>query len=292
MSRILVVGATGLIGEPVARRLLAEGHHVRLLVRDAALAAPRFGLDFEFAEGSVTDSAAVDRAIRGVDGVHISLGVDDPRQLELVEHRGTATVAEAAARQGLGRIMYLTGSLVRVDYGRKIPEHRAKLAAEDAIKACGVPYTFFRPTYFTNTLPRHVQGRVIVALGRQRQVLHPVCAEDFAGQLARAFVLSTAENRDFYIQGPEPLTLRQALEIYRGVASPAMRVVTVPLPVMAAVDRAFLGRKLAMNLQIMRLVARLGEHGDPRPANDVLGAPTTTVEEWCRAHVAAPVTRS
>ena len=33
MERILVVGATGLIGLPVARRLLADGHQVRVLVR-------------------------------------------------------------------------------------------------------------------------------------------------------------------------------------------------------------------------------------------------------------------
>lgn len=34
MGRILVVGATGLIGAPVTRRLVADGHQVRLLVRD------------------------------------------------------------------------------------------------------------------------------------------------------------------------------------------------------------------------------------------------------------------
>jgi len=117
-------------------------------------------------------------------GVHVSLGVEDPVQLEPVEHRGTATVAAVAAQHGLERISYLTGSLVRVDYGPKTAEHRAKLAAEQAIQDSGVPYTFFRPTYFTNTLPRHVQGRIIVMLGGQRQVLHPVCAEDFAAQVA------------------------------------------------------------------------------------------------------------
>jgi NADH dehydrogenase len=139
-----------------------------------------------------------------MNGVHVSLGVEDPVQLEPVEHRGTATVAAAAAQHGLERISYLTGSLVRVDYGPKIAEHRAKLAAEQAIQDSGVPYTFFRPTYFTNTLPRHVQGRIIVMLGRQRHVLHPVCAEDFAAQVAArspprpppaAISTSTARNR-------------------------------------------------------------------------------------------------
>ncbi|HXL20815.1 MAG TPA: NmrA family NAD(P)-binding protein, partial [Streptosporangiaceae bacterium] len=41
MGRILVIGATGLIGLPVAGRLLADGHQVRLLVRDTGRARPR-----------------------------------------------------------------------------------------------------------------------------------------------------------------------------------------------------------------------------------------------------------
>lgn len=184
MGNILVVGATGLIGGPVARRLLADGHDVRVLARDTGRAGARLGADFEYAQGSVTDAESVDRAMHGMNGVHVSLGVEDLAQLEPVEHQGTATVAAAAARHGLERISYLTGSLVRVDYGPKIAEHRAKLAAEQAIQDSGVPYTFFRPTYFTNTLPRHVQGPFLVTLGRQRQVLHPVCAEDFAVQVA------------------------------------------------------------------------------------------------------------
>jgi uncharacterized protein YbjT (DUF2867 family) len=286
IERILVLGATGLIGAPVARQLLADGHRVRVLVRDPDRARRQLGPELEYTAGSVTDSAAVERAVRGMDGIHISLGVEDPAQLHPVEHRGTASLAEAAARHGVERISYLTGSLVREDYGPKIPEHRAKLAAEQAIQASGVPYTFFRPTYFTNTLPRHVQGALLVALGRQRRVLHPVCAEDFATQVAHAFATPAAANRDFYIHGPEQLSLHQALKTYRQIVAPDKRLVTIPLPVMATIDRLFMGRKLEPNLQIMRLVAHIGESGDPAAATDLLGAPTTTVQAWCHTQTA------
>jgi hypothetical protein len=67
---------------------------------------------------------------------------------------------------------------------------------------------------------------------------------------------------------------------------PDRRLITVPLPVMSAIDRLFMGGKLAPSLQIMGLLARLGEYGDPGPANELLGAPTTTVEDWCRAQLA------
>ena len=287
INRILVIGGTGLIGTPVAKRLLVEGHPVRLLVRDVERARAQLGGEFEYVQGSVTDSAVVDRAVQGMDGVHVSLGVEDPALLDEVEHRGTAAVAAAAARHGVGRISYLSGSLVREEYGPKIAEHRAKLAAERAIEDSGVPYTFFRPTYFTNTLPRHVQGPMIVALGRQRRPLHPLCAEDFAAQVAKAFATGAAANREFYVHGPEELTVHQALGIYRRIVAPDKRLVTIPLPVMAAIDRLFMGGKLAANLQIMGLLARFGERGDPTPANGLLGAPPTTVEQWCRSQVSS-----
>ena len=66
MGRILVIGATGLIGAPVARRLLADGHQVRLLVRDTGRASQRLGDGFEYLEGSVTDTEAVDAVFLAV----------------------------------------------------------------------------------------------------------------------------------------------------------------------------------------------------------------------------------
>jgi uncharacterized protein YbjT (DUF2867 family) len=209
---ILVAGGTGLLGEPVARQLLADGFQVRLLVRDRRKARSRLGEGFAYVEGDVEDGAAVDRAVRGCAGVHVSLGAGDPQRIDRVEREGTARLAAAAARHGVARLSYLTGSLIHQEYGEKIPEHRAKLMAEEAIRRSGVPYVFFRPTYFIDNLPRHVQ---------------------------------------------------------------------VPLGVMSAVDTLFLRRRLQANLQLMGLLQRLGEHGDPAETTEVLGAATTTVQEWC-----------
>jgi hypothetical protein len=57
------------------------------------------------------------------------------------------------------------------------------------------------------------------------------------------------------------------------------------------IDRIFMGGKLAPTLQTMRLLAHLGEHGDATAANELLGAPTTTVEAWYRAQITASEVR-
>lgn len=55
MKKALVLGRTGMLGEPVARRLGADGFAVRLLARDASKTREMFGAEFEIVSGDVTD---------------------------------------------------------------------------------------------------------------------------------------------------------------------------------------------------------------------------------------------
>jgi len=65
--KVLVTGATGFVGAAVTRRLLQAGHDVRVLVRDPAKLAA-VGLDVDdVVQGDITDRAAMDRALAGVD---------------------------------------------------------------------------------------------------------------------------------------------------------------------------------------------------------------------------------
>ena len=280
---VLVVGATGMLGEPVARRLRQEGHQVRLLVRDEAAAKARFGADFEYVQGSVTEPAKVDEAVAGTEAVHISLGAGSVAELEPVEVQGTASVAGAAAKHGLRRISYISGSLIGVEYGEKIPEHKAKEAAENAIRASGVPFTIFRPTYFMDNFPRHVRGSSATVMGKQAHPMHPVAAQDLAAMVAKALVLPEAENQALYVHGPESMLMIDGLRTYCEIVRPGTKVRSTPLPMMKVINRLFMKGELTGPLQIMGLMDKLGEHGDPGPANELLGAPSTTVRAWCEA---------
>ncbi len=63
---ILVTGGTGFTGHNLSKRLLQDGHQVRLLVRNKKRVAlePHPGLEIE--EGDIRDRAAVDKAVAGV----------------------------------------------------------------------------------------------------------------------------------------------------------------------------------------------------------------------------------
>ena len=288
--RILVVGGTGLIGQPVARQLVHDGYDVRLLVRDLERARARLGPEFDYARGDVDDAASLERALHGCHGVHVSLAAPNRADLLRIEGEGSARVAKLAAAAGVRLLTYVSGSLVHEDYGEKIPEHRAKLAAEEAIRKTGVPHVVFRPTYFTDNLPRHVQGRWAVVLGRPRP-LHMVVAADFARMVSRAFQVPDIANRDLFIHGPQAVTVAEALGVYCSLVDPDKRVVTIPLRLMRLLDRLFMRGALRANLDLMALLERLGERGDPTEADRLLGAPATTVREWCEQQAASKVAR-
>jgi uncharacterized protein YbjT (DUF2867 family) len=277
---ILVVGGTGMLGEQVARQLLRDGFEVRLLAREVERATALLGPDFEYFAGDVDTPEAIERALEGCAGVHVSLrGGSDPDDLDRIEYRGTARVAELAARQGVSRLTYLSGMLV--DEHAEIPGDRAKFRAERAIHQSGVPYTIFKPTYFMETLPRHIQGRLAIVLGRQPHPLHMVAASDFARMVSRSFRTPEAANRHFFVQGPEAITIPDALHLYCSLVEPGKQSVSMPLAFMSLVDTLFMRGELRSTLQLMRVMQRVGERGDPSEANEVLGAPATTLRRWC-----------
>jgi uncharacterized protein YbjT (DUF2867 family) len=280
---ILVLGATGSVGEPVARRLLADGFAVRLFTRDVERARARFGPEYEYEAGDVGDRAALERALEGCYGVHVSLsGGSDPATIVRVELDGTTAVAELAARHGLERLTYVSGYLAQERFAAGHHESAVKLQSERAIARSGVPFTIFKPTYFMETLERHVQGRRAVAIGRRQPPLHMVAGDDFGRMVARAFRSPEAAGRELFVHGPEAVTISDALRRYCSVLEPGVGVVTVPLPVMAVADRLFMGGRLRRTIELLRLMQRVGEVGDPAEADRLLGAPTTTLARWCQ----------
>jgi NADH dehydrogenase len=279
---ILVIGATGTVGAPVARQLREDGHDVRLLVRDPKRAAAQFGSGFEYIQGSVEERETVKQALSGCTGVHISLQAgSNPADIERVEHLGTLRVIELAAQQQLAHLTYVSGMFVGAEVGSAVLDDHAKRSVEQALQQSGIPSTIFKPTYFMDTLPKQLQGKRAMILGKQPHPLHLVAASDFGRMVSRAFQVPEAANKVFYIQGPEALTVAEALHLYCTMLEPEKQVTTIPLWLMSVVDTLFLGRKMRRTLQIMQVLQRYGEFGDPSEANHLLGAPTTTLRAWC-----------
>ena len=124
---ILVTGATGFIGQHLARRLAAAGLPLRALVRATSDTAELERLGIELAIGDVTDwrsvCAAVDGCRRVVHLANVySMWEPDPSVYRTVNVEGTRRVAQAAAESGVELFLHVSSVVV---FGRpdEVPFH-------------------------------------------------------------------------------------------------------------------------------------------------------------------------
>jgi nucleoside-diphosphate-sugar epimerase len=115
--KVLVTGGTGFTGSHTVVALLAAGHAVRLLVRDAGKVRRVYephGIALQdVVVGDMTDAAAVGNALAGCDAVVHSAALVDLRRASarLVEDtnaRGVELVVGGAAERGLARIVHVS----------------------------------------------------------------------------------------------------------------------------------------------------------------------------------------
>lgn len=277
---ILVMGGTGMLGEPVARQLVEDGHTVRIMTRRVERVSERLGDRYEVVEGDVEKVASIKAALKGCTGAHLSLNGDGDWDLE---RRGAVHAAEAAAEVGLARITIITGASVKEE-NCWFPMVRAKLAAEEAIRASGVPYTIFRCTMFMEMLRTLVKDGKALVLGKQPFPWHFLAAADYARMVSRAYTTPEAAGKALYIYGPVGITMEEAMERYRTACVPEAKLTKVPFLILWLMSR-MPGRQELRNVgyPIMRYFSKVQETGDPAEANELLGAPTTTLEQWCAA---------
>lgn len=128
--KVLVTGASGFLGRAVAAELVAAGHDVRTLQRRPSQV--RGATDVL---GSLTDAAAVARAVDGVSGVvHLAAKVSlagDPAEFRAVNVEGTRSLLDAAEHAGVSRfvqvsspsVAHVGASLTGVGAEPASPEH-------------------------------------------------------------------------------------------------------------------------------------------------------------------------
>jgi uncharacterized protein YbjT (DUF2867 family) len=278
---ILVIGGTGMLGQPVVRSLQAAGYTVKVLSRNPDKARSIIGDDVEVIKGDVEDVNSLGAALRGCDGVHVNLNGGFDTDLE---RRGALNVAQAAKRAGCARLTYLSGASVFAE-NCWYAGTRARFEAEAAIRASGVPYTIFKATYFMESLHRLVRGNRALLIGKQPFLWHWVAASDYARMVTNAFAMAGAANKSLFVYGPQALTMRDALLAFCRIAHPTTRLMSLPIWLAAMIARLGNRQELQAALPFFAYCGKVSEGGDPTEANTLLGAPTTTLEEWSQTQI-------
>jgi nucleoside-diphosphate-sugar epimerase len=213
MSRVLVTGASGFIGSAVVAALARDGYAVRAAVRRPHLSFPD-GVEV-VQHPDLAEAFDWQPLLQGVDQVvhlagiaHTGRGVDRA-SYDRVNRQATAQLATAAAQAGVKHLVFV--SSIRAQCGpaadhalteRDDPAPAdaygaSKLAAEEAVRSSGVPFTILRPALLYGP---GVKGNFAL-LARAAATRLPLPVKDFSNRRsllgidnfisALAFVLAT-----------------------------------------------------------------------------------------------------
>jgi dihydroflavonol-4-reductase len=252
-----LTGATGFVGSHLVEALLRRGDQVSLLVRNVARAEALRSSGCRVVSGDLEDADAVETLVGGADVVfHVAGLVAARRRHDFlrVNRDGAATVARAAARAGVRRVVSVSSLAVTGPTipGRPLAEDagpgpvsaygRSKQAGEEAVRAGGVPFTIVRPPAVYGprdraflTMFKAARRGVVPLVGDGEQELSLVHAGDLARALVAAAGSTATLGRVYHAAHPEPTTARAfAAAVGRAVGRP-VRLVTLPAPLVRGV---------------------------------------------------------
>ena len=271
--QILVLGATGMLGQPVARGLVDRGHQVRVLVRNIEKARGMFGNTVEIVEGSAVDRERLRAAMAGCQAVHINLTQE-------VELTAAQHVLDLAGDTGLERITYVSATTACQE-NRWFELVDIKMRTEEIIRRSGIPHIMFCPTWAMETLHNFIHSeRAAVIIGKNPPALHFFAAADFGRMVAASYQDDRALGKRLFIHGPEGITLPDALERFFKTCHPEHKVMRLKLW-QARLIAKLTGREgLNYVTQLIAYFDKVGELGDPTEANALYGAPSITLDKW------------
>lgn len=255
---VALTGATGFTGSAVARRLLAEGYHVRALVRRPE-ARRDMHSQIETVTGSLSDGAALERLVAGAKlVVHVASMYRAEAARERffeVNHTGTVHLLEAASAAGVHRFVHCSTIGVHGDVdvspanedspcAPRDHYQESKLLAEEAcrkVMAEGrMEVVILRPCAIygpgdTRMLKmfRMLSRGVFVMIGDGQANFHPVYIDDLVEGFMKASTVPEAAGETFIIGGARYLPLAEYVTLAAHALGTVPPKVRVPYSLMA-----------------------------------------------------------
>ena len=288
-ARVLVVGATGLLGRVIVRKLVASGRPVRALARNRETLA-RLAPGAELAAVDFRDVPKLTEACRGVDQIvatannNMGKGDTSPSRVDLA---GYQNLCAAARNTGVRRLIYVSYRGVAQDAAVDI--FRIKWYIEDAIRRSGVPHVMVRPTAFMDIWIDEILAKGIrekgtaTIFGDGNRVSNYVAIEDVAECIVKLLGRPEIVNEAIEIGGPSDVSLNQLAALLERRFTSAGKRRHIPVAAMrllAPVVRPF--NEVAARLMTLGLYAATESQPFPgwKAAADRFGVAPRTVETY------------
>ena len=216
MKKIAIIGATGMLGQPVTKAFIKAGFEVSLLVRDVAKAKELFGLNVRIVKGDLKDTNSLNQLLNGQDGLYLNLSVEQTSGIKdfQAEREGLKNILQVAKASNIKRVGYLS-SLVQFYTGSNWWVLDIKRAAVKSIKQSGVTYSIFYPSTFMETFDKggYRQGNNINLAGTSKYPMYLIAAADYGNQVVKTFE-NNNENNEYVVQGQDGYIADDAAKLF------------------------------------------------------------------------------
>ncbi len=236
---VLVTGATGYIGGRLVPRLLAEGHRVRAMTREASrLRDVPWAADVQVVVADALGGEGLDAALAGVEvAYYLVHSIGGGTEFEDTDRRAAQAFGAAARAAGVQRIVYLGG--LSSAHEELSPHLRSRAEVGQLLLDSGVPTAVLQAAvilgsgsasfemlrYLTERLPAMITPKWV------NSRIQPIAVRDVLRCLVAAASLPPEVNRRFDIGGPEVLTYVEMMQRYAKVAGLRRRII-VPVPLL------------------------------------------------------------
>jgi len=238
---ITIFGGSGFIGHHLVGRLAAEGHQIRLAVRDTEKAARLMTQgnvgQVVGVQANIRNQASVERAVAGADIVINLVGLlyeAGAQKFNAVHEDGAARVAAAAKAAGASQLVHM--SALGADAKSASKYAHTKAVGETAVLAAFEGATIIRPSVvfgaddnFTNKFAALSSiSPVMPLLDGGKNLMQPVSVEDLAEAIAKIVLNSDYQGKVWEFGGPDALALSDIIEIIEKVTKQSSIVLPMP----------------------------------------------------------------
>ena len=215
MKKIVVIGATGMLGTPVTVQLSKAGYQVTAMVRNIDKAQKKLPSEINLVRGDLKNVNDLKAAFADQDYIYLSLSTapNEKNKTFKTEIEGIQNVIHAAAKTGIQRIGYLS-SIVKAYNGFDWWVFDIKRMACDLLNSSDIPTTIYKPSnFFVNLTDLLMAGSNMILIGHQQTKSWWLSAHDYGKMVAKSFEVDEG-NQEYTLQGPEPFSFDEAVDLF------------------------------------------------------------------------------
>lgn len=233
MSFRLVFGASGYIGSHLAPYLAARGLPVRATSRNIEVIEGRAWQNVELAQADALQPETLDRVLKDVDvAYYLVHSMAAGKNFPELDATAARNFADAAARQGVSRIVYLGGLVPK---SPKSTHLRSRKETGEILRAGSVPVTEIRAGMIigpgsaawevirdlVNHLPFMITPRWVFSRST------PIALSNLLSYLADAPVLEETAGKIYDVGGSDDLTYAEIMRQYGELVGRKTRIIPV-----------------------------------------------------------------